>query len=127
MSVLVYVENAEGKFKKSIFETVSYAKSIATHLNTPLVAISIGNVAAAELENLGKYGVQKILNVNSDQLKSFINQAYASVIAKAAEKENANVVVLSNSFSGMGLTPRIAVKLNAGVADGAIAIESLSR
>lgn len=126
MSVLVYVENAEGKFKKSIFETLSYAKAIADQINTNLVAVSIGNVSSSELENLGKYGAQKVLNVNSEQLKNFINQAYASVIAKAAEKENANIVVLSNSFSGIGLTPRIAVKLNAGIADGAIALPEIA-
>lgn len=120
MSVLVYVENAEGKFKKSIFEAVSYAKAIAQKLNTNLVAISIGNVAHAELENLGKYGAEKVLHINNDRLKSFVNQAYASVIAEAAKKENAEVVVLSNSFSGKGLAPRIGVKLEAAVADGAI-------
>ncbi|OAQ42129.1 electron transfer flavoprotein subunit alpha [Pedobacter psychrophilus] len=120
MSVLVYVENAEGKFKKSIFEVVSYAKAIAKQMNTSLIAISIGNVASSELENLGKYGVEKVLNVTNDKLKSFINQAYASVIAEAAKKEAANVVVLSNSFSGKGLAPRIGVKLEAAVADGAI-------
>ncbi|TKB97768.1 electron transfer flavoprotein subunit alpha/FixB family protein [Pedobacter cryophilus] len=120
MSVLVYVENAEGKFKKSIFEAISYAKAIANQLNTNLVAISIGNVATADLENLGKYGAAKVLTINNDQLKSFVNQAYASIIAEAAKKENANVVVLSNSFSGKGLAPRIGVKLEAAVADGAI-------
>ncbi len=120
MSVLVYVENAEGKFKKSIFEVVSYAKAIAKQMNTNLIAISIGNVASSELENLGKYGAEKVLNVTNDKLKSFVNQAYASVIAEAAKKESANVIVLSNSFSGKGLAPRIGVKLDAAVADGAI-------
>lgn len=120
MSVLVYVENAEGKFKKSIFEVVSYAKAIAKQMNTSLTAISIGNVAISELEYLGKYGVEKVLNVTNDKLKSFVNQAYASVIAEAAKKESANVIVLSNSFSGKGLAPRIGVKLDAAVADGAI-------
>ena len=86
MSVLVYVENAEGKFKKSIFEAVSYAKAIASQLSTNLVAISIGEVAVADLENLGKYGVEKVLNVNQAKLKSFVNQAYASVIAEAAKR-----------------------------------------
>jgi electron transfer flavoprotein alpha subunit len=126
MSVLVYVENAEGKFKKSIFEAVSYAKAIADQLNTSLTAVSIGNVAQDELQKLGNYGAAKILNVNQDALKSFINQAYASVIAEAAEKIAASVVVLSNSFSGKGLAPRIAVKLNAGLVDGAISLPELS-
>jgi electron transfer flavoprotein alpha subunit len=122
MSVLIYAENADGKFKKSIFEAVSYAKAIAAQNNTNLVAISIGNVDAAELSALGKYGADKVLNVNNDKLKTFVNQAYASVIAEAAKKEGANVVVLSNSFSGKGLAPRIGVKLNAGVADGAVSL-----
>lgn len=120
MSVLVYTENAEGKFKKSAFEAVSYARAVADQNNTNLVALSIGNVNASELGLLGKYGAQKILNVTAEKLKNFINQAYASVIAEAAKKEDADIVVLSNSFSGRGLTPRIGVKLQAGIADGAV-------
>jgi electron transfer flavoprotein alpha subunit len=122
MPVLVYTENAEGKFKKSIFEAVSYARAIADQNNTSLTAISIGDVNAAELAGLGKYGAEKVLNVSNEKLKNFVNQAYASVIAEAAKKEGADIVVLSNSFSGRGLAPRIGVKLEAGVADGAVAL-----
>lgn len=120
MSVLVYVEQADGKFKKSVFEAVSYAKAIADNQNTNLTAISIGNVADNELKELGKYGASKVLNVSNEQLKNFVNQAYAAVIAEAAQKENSSIVVLSNSFTGKGLAPRIAVKLKAGLVDGAI-------
>ncbi|WP_259067647.1 electron transfer flavoprotein subunit alpha/FixB family protein [Mucilaginibacter sp. X4EP1] len=126
MSVLVYTENADGKFKKSTFEIVSYARAIATQLGTKLTAISIGDVSATELAALGKYGAEKVLNVSNDKLKNFINQAYASIIADAAKKENADIVVLSNSFSGRGLAPRLGVKLEAGVADGAVALPNLS-
>jgi electron transfer flavoprotein alpha subunit len=122
MSVLIYAENADGKFKKSIFEAVSYARAIADQNNTTLTAVSIGDVNAGELALLAKYGADKILNVANAQLKNFVNQAYASVIAEAAKKQGADVVVLSNSFSGRGLAPRIAVKLEAGVVDGAVAL-----
>ncbi len=120
MSVLVYVEQVDGKFKKSVFEAVSYAKAIADKQSTNLVAISIGNVADGELKQLGKYGASKVLNVANEQLSGFVNQAYAAVIAEAAGKEGANLIVLSNSFSGKGLAPRIAVKLKAGLVDGAV-------
>ncbi|WP_158799560.1 electron transfer flavoprotein subunit alpha/FixB family protein [Pedobacter sp. L105] len=125
MSVLVYVEQVEGKFKKSVFEAVSYAKAIADKTGTNLSAISIGSVAESELQELGKYGASKILTVTSDELKNFVNQAYASVIAEAVQKEGADIVVLSNSFSGKGLAPRIAVKLKAGLADGAVELPSV--
>jgi electron transfer flavoprotein alpha subunit len=126
MPVLIYTENANGKFKKSTFEAVSYARAIADQINTTLSAISIGNVDSNELTALGKYGADKILNVSHDSLKHFVNQAYASVIAEAAKKEGADIVVLSNSFSGRGLAPRIGVKLEAGVADGAVALPEIA-
>jgi electron transfer flavoprotein alpha subunit len=122
MSVLIYAENADGKFKKSIFEAVSYARAIADQNNTSLIAVSIGDVKADELSLLAKYGADKILNVANTQLKNFVNQAYASVIAEAAKKEGTDIVVLSNSFSGRGLAPRLGVKLEAGVVDGAVAL-----
>lgn len=120
MSVLVYVEQVDGKFKKSVFEAVSYAKAIANNQGSSLTAISIGDVEENELKALGTYGASKVLNVRNDQLKNFVNQAYASIIAEAASKENTEIVVLSNSFSGKGLAPRIAVKLKAGLVDGAV-------
>lgn len=126
MSVLVYVENAEGKFKKSIFEVVSYANAVAKQLNTDLIAISIGDVSTTELQILGNYGAKKVLSVNTVQLKSFVNQAYASIISAAAKKENSNVVILSNTFSGKGLAPRIGVKLAAALVEGAIALPDTS-
>ncbi len=125
MSVLVYVEQVDGKFKKSVFEAVSYAKAIADQQGGSLTAISIGNVAESDLKELGKYGAAKVLNVANDQLKTFVNQAYAAVIAEAAKKEGADIVVLSNSFSGKGLAPRIAVKLEAGLVDGAVELPQL--
>jgi electron transfer flavoprotein alpha subunit len=126
MSVLVYTENVDGKFKKSTFEAVSYARAIADQNNTHLTAISIGDVSPDELAALGKYGAEKILNVSNSKLKDFVNQAYASVIAEAAKMQSADIVVLSYSFSGRGLAPRLGVKLEAGVVDGAVSLPDQS-
>jgi electron transfer flavoprotein alpha subunit len=126
MSILVYAEHADGKFKKSTYEVISYGFEIAKSLGSAVTVLSIGDVAEAELANLAKYGAQKILSVSNEKLKTFINQAYASVIAEAAKAEGAKVIVLSNSFSGKGLAPRVAVKLQAGLVEGAIALPDMS-
>lgn len=126
MSILVYIENIEGQFKKSAFEVVSYAKAVATQTGDTVTAISIGNVEASELEKLGQYGAEKVLSVQSNDLKNFVNQAYAFIIAEAARHEEAKLVVLSNSFSGKGLAPRVAAKLQAGLADGAIELPQIN-
>jgi len=126
MSVLVYAEHAGGKFKKSTFEVVSYGYEIAKQLRTTVTAVSIGDVAEAELTGLSKYGASKILNVGNEKLKTFVNMAFAAVIAEAAKAEDARVIILSASFTGKGLAPRVAVKLDAGLVDGAIALPELS-
>lgn len=126
MSVLVYVENAAGKFKKSTFEAVSYAAAIAKEKGQDVTALSIGDVSENDLKELGRYGAKKVLNVSNDKLKTFVNQAYAAIIADAARKENASIVIIGNTFSGKGLAPRVAVKLSAGLADGAIELPTFS-
>ncbi|MCU0461073.1 MAG: electron transfer flavoprotein subunit alpha/FixB family protein [Bacteroidales bacterium] len=118
MSVLVYTENWDGKFKKLSFELVSYASAVAKMLNTSVTALSIGNVGDDELKKLGNYGAQKILSAHNDQLAVLDNQAYTSVIAEIAGKENASVVIISNNNTGKALAPRLSVRLKAGVGSG---------
>ena len=125
MSVLVYVEHAEGNFKKSAFEIVSYSKAIADQLKTNLIALAIGNVSDENLTALGKYGAEKVLNVSDKKLDNFVNEAYSFVIAETAKQEAANVIVLSNTFSGKGLAPRLAVKLKANFVSGAVELPDI--
>jgi electron transfer flavoprotein alpha subunit len=115
MSVLVFTENWDGKFKKLSFELVSYANKVAEMLNTQTVALSIGDVQDDELKKLSNYGADKVVSVNNDQLKVLDNQTYTSVIAQVAEKEGAKVVVIAHNNMGKALAPRLSVKLKAGV------------
>ena len=118
MSVLVYTENWDGKFKKSSFELVSYASKVAEMMGTSAVAVSIGNVDEAELKQLGNYGAQKVISVNQDNLKTLDSQAYTSAIATVAEKIGAKVIVVANNNSGKSIAPRLSVKLKAALGAG---------
>jgi electron transfer flavoprotein alpha subunit len=118
MAILVYNENWDGIFKKSSFELVSYASKLAEMMNTTSTVLSVGNVDRSELEKLGKYGADKIINVTGNGLSVFDNQAYAHIIADIAKKINATVIVLSNSNTGKALAPRLSVKLKAGIGSG---------
>ena len=118
MSVLVYTENWDGKFKKSSFELVSYASKVAEMMGTSAVAVSIGNVDEAELKQLGNYGAQKVISVNQDNLKTLDSQAYTSAIAIVAEKIGAKVIVVANNNSGKSIAPRLSVRLKAAMGAG---------
>lgn len=118
MSVLVYTENWDGKFKKLSFELVSYATGIAKMFSTTVTALSIGKVEENELRKLGDYGANKIINVTDDHLGALDNQTYASVISEISKKENATVIIISNNNSGKAIAPRLSVRLKAGVGSG---------
>jgi electron transfer flavoprotein alpha subunit len=118
MSVLVYTENWDGKFKKLSFELVSYAAGIAKMVGTSVTAVSIGKVDETELKKLGDYGAAKIMAVSNEQLSVLDNQAYASVISEIALKENATVIIISNNNTGKAIAPRLSVRLKAGVGSG---------
>ncbi|MFZ4741717.1 MAG: electron transfer flavoprotein subunit alpha/FixB family protein [Bacteroidales bacterium] len=121
MSVLVYTENWDGKFKKLSFELVSYAKEVANKLNTSVTALSIGNVDESELNKLSNYGANKIVTINNSKLYVVDNQAYTSVIAEVAVKENANVLVLAHNNTGKAIAPRLSVRLKAGLVTAVVA------
>ena len=115
MSVIAFAKNWNGKFKNATFELVSYTKELANKLNTNLVILSIGEVAEDELKSLGKYGADKVLTVNDPKLNTLTSRAYAEVLAQAANKVEADIIVLSDNNSGKAIAPRVSVKLKAGL------------
>ncbi len=118
MSVLVYTENWAGKFKKLSYEIVSFAAAIAKEMGSSVTALSIGHVADDELKALGKYGANKVLNVQDDRFESLDNKALADAVAKAVEKEGAKVIIFAHNNEGKAIAPRVSIKLNAGLVSG---------
>ena len=121
MSVLVYTENWDGKFKKLSFELLTYGKKVATDLGVALNVISLGQVADDEIENLKKYGVDKIYTSMAG-FDTLDNGVYSAALAQAAEKTAAQVVVLAHNNTGKALAPRLAAKLKAGLVSAVIAV-----
>lgn len=119
MSVLVYTESEEGKFKKNTFEAVSYARGIADQMGTSVTAVSINSNDTSEL---GKYGASKVLTVSNDKLNKFNAEAYADVIAQAAKNEDAQIVVVTSSANSKFLAPALAVNLEAGYVPNVVSL-----
>ena len=68
MSILIYAESAEGKFKKVALELASYAKKVADAMGTTVTAVTVN---ANDVSDLAKYGVSKVLKASNDKLANF--------------------------------------------------------
>ncbi|MFC6877690.1 electron transfer flavoprotein subunit alpha/FixB family protein [Flavobacterium myungsuense] len=119
MSIILYAESAEGKFKKVAFELASYAKKVAASLGTTVTAVTIN---IEDVSELSKYGVDKILKVTDAKLAGFTAKAYADVIKQAVQKESAKLVLLSSTTDSLYLAPLVAVSLDAGFASNVVGL-----
>jgi len=125
MSVLIFIDQAEGHVKKASLEAICYGAAVAAQLNTTAEGVVLG-ACKEDLSALGKYGVKKIHHVGNDALNNFDAQVYTKVIAQAVEASGATVVVFSNNVDGKAIAPRLSARLKAGLVAGAVALPDTS-
>jgi electron transfer flavoprotein alpha subunit len=116
MHVLAFAEQREGSIKKSSFETVQAARALADKLGARFSALVIGKDIQKEAAGLGAYGAERVLVVEDDRLAAHSNTAVAQCIAEVVRREQGTHLFLAASQMGKDLAPRVAVKLEAGLA-----------
>lgn len=126
MSILVYVEQAAGKIKKTSLEAVSYGYALAeiTGVGT-VVAVALGTLESSELAVIGEAGAAKVLHISDERLNAGVIQAHTSAVAQAFESIGANTLILAKSSLGDAVAARLAIKLNAGLVSNVVELPRL--
>lgn len=125
MSVLIFIDTAEGQIKKSSLEAACYGAKVAEQLGQQANAVLLGTTTD-ELSSLGKYGVKKVYHVNDEKLNGLDAQVYTNVIAQVADKAGAQIIVFSHNLNGKAIAPRLSARLKAGLVAGAVALPDTS-
>jgi len=122
MTILAFAEQRDNKFKKSSFEAVSAARTLADQLGTSCIALVVGSGVGAIAGQLGAYGAHRVIAVDQEECAQHSSSAVAKVITEIAGQEGALVLVLPASAMGKDLAPRVAAKLGAGLASDCVAL-----
>ena len=125
MSVLIFLDQADGHIRKASLEAANYGAAIATQLGTTAEAIVLGTITE-ELTSLGKYGITTIHTVADASLNQMDAQVCTKIIAQAATALGATVIVFSNNIVGKAVAPRLSVRLKAGLVTGAVALPNIT-
>lgn len=123
MKLLAFAEQREGKFKKAAYEVTQTARQLADQLGAELVTLVVGNNVEGITQSLGGYGASRVLVVEEPRLQLYSSTAYAKAVAEVAKREGAAILLFPASQMGKDLTPRIAAKLEAGIAADCIALK----
>ena len=126
MSILVYVEQAAGKIKKTSLEAVSYAFALAQKTGEgPVVALALGTIDSQELASVGEAGAAKVLHASDERLNAGVIQAHSSAVAQAFNSVGASTLILAKSSLGDAVAARLAIKLDAGLVSNVVELPRL--
>lgn len=123
MSVIVFLDHADGHIRKASLEAACYGAKVAEQIGTVAVGVILGSFAG-DIAGLGKYGLKKVHTVSNTSLDQFDSQVYTKIIAAAAA--DADLIVLSNNIIGKAIAPRLSVRLKAGLVTGAVGLPDTS-
>ena len=108
--VLVFTESQDGKLKKASRQALSIGRKLAEAAGGDLVAFSADAGAA---EEAGRYGAKKVYVANAGP---YTTEPYTAALAQVAKDVQPSVLLFGGTANGRDLAPRVAARLNVGVA-----------
>jgi electron transfer flavoprotein alpha subunit len=108
--VLVFCEVREGKLKKVSREALSVSRKLAEQAGGDIVAFATDKSVA---EDAGRYGAKKLYTAN---LGDYNTETYTAALAQVCKDVQPAVVLFGGTSNGRDLAPRLAARLDVGVA-----------
>lgn len=124
MSVILFAENSQGIFKKAVLEAATYAYQTAQLLGTQAMAVTIGEIANDQLQLLGKHGISKVLHIDKAS-SEFHAQTWSTLVSQAFNALQGSTLIISNTYCGKAIAPRVAVHLQASIASNVVALPTV--
>jgi electron transfer flavoprotein alpha subunit len=118
--ILVFIEERDGKVKKTSLEALSAARKLADSLQESVTALRIGN---GELSaDLAHYGADKIMQAQHELLTVNSTEGFCAAVAQAAQQIEPRFILGAASSMGRDFLPRVAARLGVGLAQDCIEI-----
>jgi len=115
-NILVFGEHAEGKVKKTTLELVSKAKELAGQTGGQVIVAFLGGSLNGLADQVAAYGAKKVALCEGASFEKYNTIAYTKALAEVAKQSGASIVLGTASSAGKDIFPRLAARLEAGMA-----------
>jgi electron transfer flavoprotein alpha subunit len=116
MSILVYIEQFEGKAAPVSWEVLGKARGLVDQMGGKLAAVVIGNGVEAVAKDAVSYGADVVHLVEDPSLAAFRLDPYAAVVENLVKTHSPKVLLFPATARGRDLSAVVACDLNAGLA-----------
>jgi len=108
--VVVFAEVKDGRLKKASREALTIGRKLAQTAGGDLVAFAVDRAAA---EEAGRYGAKRLYVA---PLTAYTTGPFTTALKQLVDQVKPSIILLAGTSNGRDLAPRIAARLNVGVA-----------
>lgn len=122
-SVLVFLQQQEGKILKASLVALSAARAVAkTWSKSEIVGVCLGAGAQSAAQSALEFGLSKVFACDAAAFEKYRAVPYAAVVVAAAREAGADTLVSPATSVGKDFMPRVAAQLEAGQASDIVGI-----
>src|SRR6202158_728902 len=110
-TILVVVEQREGKLNRVSWETIAAGQAIAAHTGWALEAAVVGSGVAAIASEIAGKKVVKVYDVESARLEPYTPDAFAHALREFLGKHPATLVLMPHTYQVRDFVPKLATAL----------------
>jgi len=110
-TILVIVEQREGKLNRVSWETIAAGQAIAAQTGWTLEAVVVGSGVAAVAGELAQKKVAKVYDIESPRLEPYTPDAFAYALKEFLQKHPVKLVLMPHTYQVRDFVPKLATAL----------------
>ena len=116
MKSLVIAEHRNNNLKNSTLAAITFAKSVADSFDILLLSNDVSILS----DKLAKFGAETVHTIEDDEFENYLAQNYAAAVEEVVNSLDIDMVIAPATTTGKDFMPRVAAKLEAGMASDII-------
>src|SRR5690349_1014432 len=111
MSILVVVEQREGKLNRVSFETIAAGQALAVDTGWPLEAVVVGANASAISSEIAATKVGKVYAIESAKLAPYTPDAFSYALKQFLSSKQPKLVLMPHTYQVRDFIPKLATAM----------------
>ena len=113
--VFVFAQQVDNELSGIAFELLGKAKDLAKDLDTDVTAVLVGSDVKGLVDDLAKYGADKVIVVDDPELKDYRTEPYTHALASVINEYKPEIMLVGATAIGRDLGPRVSARVATGL------------
>ncbi len=114
-NVAVFVEQHDGEVASVSYEVLGEGRKLADALGEKLIAVAAGHEMQDKVEELVKYGADRVVYMDGPDLAAFQDDPYAQVVSEFIDREKPAIMLAGATAIGRSFVPKVAARVYGGL------------